>query len=74
MSGLDVMAYAWSYYNLLCGVWLMPLGGLLFSEGKRTRTREEARGEGREGKGNFSSDVINKKKLFKKIQHIIVIK
>lgn len=33
-----------SYYNLLCYVWLISLGGLLFSEGKQRRS-----GSGGEG-------------------------
>lgn len=34
-SGPDVMVCALSYCTLLCCVWLVSLGGLLFSEGKQ---------------------------------------
>jgi hypothetical protein len=30
LSSLDVMVGAWSYWSLLCHVWIMSLGGLFF--------------------------------------------
>jgi hypothetical protein len=54
LSSLDAMMDAQSYCSLLSSVWLLSLGGLLFSEERRKGVDLEERrgmwGEGREGK------------------------
>jgi hypothetical protein len=51
------MVFAWPYCGLLCGIWLLSLGGLLFSEGRWEGVGVGKLGErgngGKEGTGNF---------------------
>ena len=44
LSSLDVRICAWPDCSLLCHIWLVSLGGLLFSEGKWCGVNLEERG------------------------------
>ena len=65
---LDMRVCVWSYCILLCHVWLMSLGGLIFSgvrlEGEwiwRREEVEEARRSGRKGACNW--DVLYERRI-----------
>ena len=51
LSSLDMWAFAVSYCTLFCYVWLLSLGGLLFSEGKLRGGVSGSEGEKKLGNG-----------------------
>lgn len=63
LPSLDMRVTAWSYCILLCHVWLMSLGDLLFSGGEKRRKRIcEGGGNGRgRGKGSCGWNVLYKR-------------
>ena len=70
LSSLYTKACAYSYCISLCYVWLISLGGLIFSEGKQRRSGRQGVGGGMDGRGGCGQDVlyerINLKKKEKK--------
>lgn len=62
-SSLYVMVRAWSYRSMFCPFWLMPLGGLLFSEErwKGLDLQDRGGGEGREWRGEVGKTVVEMK-------------
>jgi hypothetical protein len=68
LSCLDVRVCALSYRNLLCHIWLISLGALLFSEGMQRGwiwSSGDVRGrDSEEGEGKLRLDVIHKRRLF----------
>lgn len=79
---LNAGTFAFSCYILFCPVWLLPLGGLLFSKEKQrgcgsggNRGSGGGQGSGKSGgRGNCGQDVLYERRInfFKKISNLLL--